>query len=164
MLGNTKGEGRTKKGWRTGTLGLTVALLLLAGMLTTACARSAPDELNPTPDFGTSTNPIDASEIWEEYQRSGAQSYANDQYRNKWALIELDGVRSGGTAGIDTVAGTRVILRTPGTINEMIFNFRFAEDTEDMERGKTPKVLCNIRGTDLTKTRIIFDHCREIKP
>ena len=138
-------------------------LLLIATTLATlACDLvTAPDELNPTPDFDSAIN---ASVIWEEYQSSATGPYANDQYKGRWAIIVLDGVRrndEGNPAGIDVVAGTRAIIRTPGSINEMVFRFRFPEDTENLERGmNSARVLCNITGTDITGSRINFDHCR----
>ena len=139
-------------------------LVLLAVVLTaTACDRlfpSAPDELDPVSDFDEVLN---ASDIWQRYQSSSTSKYANDEFKNLWANILLDGIRrndEGEPAGIDAVAGTRLIIRAPGKINTLEFHFRFREDTEDYERGQKPTVLCNIKGTDVTRTKIEFVHCR----
>ena len=134
------------------TLFLTLGACVIPGM-------KAPDELDPTPRFGTETEPVNASEIWEEYQSAGNANFANDLYKRQWAWIKIDGIRAGGT-GIDAITLTKVLLRTPGTISQMEFNFRFPEDTEDFERGDTPTVLCNIAGTDASGTKLVFHHCR----
>ena len=140
----------------------TLALTLILTLTLTACdilGGKAPDELNPTPRFGTQDAPINASEIWEEYQSSGNAAFANDLYKRQWAWIKIDGIRAGGT-GIDAITLTKVLLRTPGTISQMEFNFRFPEDTQDLERGDRPTVLCNIAGVDASGTKLVFHHCR----
>ena len=155
--------GTKPKGLRRGrTLPIVITLALTLFLALTACVIpgvKAPDELNPTPRFGTADDPVDASEIWEEYQSSGNASFANDLYKRQWAWIRIDGVRAGGT-GIDAITLTKVLLRTPGTISQMEFNFRFPEDTEDLERGDRPTVLCNIAGVDASGTKLVFHHCR----
>ena len=141
-------------------LAVTVAILLMAASLA-ACDRlspAAPDVLNPTPEW---EDPLLASVIWQEYQ--GEDTYANDQYKNRWAKIVVDGVRQtekGVGAGIDAVSGAKLILRTSGQIASMEFEFRFIEEAQDYERGARPTVLCNIKGTDLLRTKIDFIHCR----
>ena len=140
------------------------ALTAAAAILTLAagCDRfspAAPDELNPEPAFR-----VNASEIWQRYQGASTARFADDEYKNRWADIKMDGVRKtngGQPAGIDVVAGTRVLLRTPGQLQSMEFSFRFPEDTEDYRRGENwHRVVCNIKGTDLARTKIEFINCR----
>ena len=141
------------------TTGLTLILLTLALM---ACqyidTGGAPDEIDPEPRLEAL-----ASEIWQEYQADDTNRFANDSYRDQWVIVTLDGVRRderGEPAGIDAVTGTRLILRTPGNFGTMEFVFRFREDTAEYKRGDRPKVLCNVKGSDLARTKIEFIHCR----
>ena len=100
---------------------------------------------------------------YTEHQKDNTRRFANDQYKGIWANVLLDGVRrdeDGSPAGIDAVAGQTVILRTPGQIGKMEFKFRFIEQAQEPQRGDKPWVLCNISGTDLTRTAIRFAHCR----
>ena len=135
--------------------------LALGAAAMSGCALlglDAADELDPTPRIQTH-----ASAIWNEYQKDNTRRFANDQYKNIWANVLLDGVRrdqNGDPAGIDAVAGQTVILRTPGQIGKMEFKFRFIEQAQELQRGDKPWVLCNISGTDLTRTAIRFAHCR----
>ena len=138
---------------KTPALCLTLAMLLLS---LAACQTKASDRLNPTPDFNRN---IQASEIWEEFQSAANPTFVNDKYRQKWVKVKLDGVRGD---GIDAAGGTRVLLRAPGTLQTLEFNFRYADDTEDdrLDEGKKPLLLCNVRGTNLSRTTLHFDHCR----
>ena len=146
---------------------LTIALLTAATILLAlaAACRPGPDELNPEPDYGTKARPIRASAIWEEFQGAATSQYANDKYKNKWVWIRADGVRkaNNSAAGIDLVTPQSVIIRTPGGITEMEFIFRFPEDTEELgyRRGDTPKILCQVGGTDLLGNKLKFNHCRD---
>lgn len=148
------------------SLTLITILATLATMLAiTACDRlspSAPDELDPVSGFD---EVLRASDIWERYQGAGTSRYANDEFKDQWADIHLDGIRrneDGEPAGVDAVAGRILIIRAPGSINTLEFHHRFIEDTKDYKREDQEIVaLCNIKGTDLTKTKIEFIHCRK---
>ena len=152
-------QGRTG-GLRVGAA--TALLLLLATMASaTSCSllEGAPDEVDPVADFD---NALNASQIWEDYQRA-RDNFANDRYQNKWAVIILDGVRKedGAPAGVDAIAGTRLVIRTPGTISSMEFQLQFeSQASEYTEGGPTQRVLCNIAGTDLAGRKLTFMHCR----
>ena len=151
---------------RTGGLRVRAAtallLLLLATMASaTSCTLlgGTPDEVDPVPDFDSA---LTASQIWEAYQ-SASDNFANDRYRNKWAVIILDGVRkeAGTPAGVDAIAGTRLVIRTPGTISSMEFQLQFeSQASEYTEGGPTQRVLCNIAGPDLAGRKLTFVHCR----
>lgn len=135
---------------------LTTALVMLIALTALmACDRlqpSAPDQLNPEPDYDEAYT---AGEIWQEYQ---THPYANDQYLNRWLVVKLQGVKP--DRGIDYVAGKNVIIRTPGKISEMNFHYRFIEDTEDLDRGDQPYALCSVKGLNLTQNKLDFIHCR----
>ena len=141
----------------------TTMWIILAAALTAMSGCSllgldAADELDPVPSMQTT-----ASAIWDEYQSQTSRTPANDSYRGRWVNIYLDGVRrdaGGQPAGIDGVAGNRVIIRTPGQIGQMEFKYRFIEDAQQLQRGDRPYVLCNVTGTDLSCTKITFAHCR----
>ena len=66
---------------------------------------------------------------------AGNANFANDLYKRQWAWIKIDGVRAGGT-GIDAITLTKVLLRTPGTISQMEFNFGFPK-TPRISNGET---------------------------
>lgn len=148
------------------TLLIAAATLFIA--LTSACQFLAgPDELNPIPDHGSAASPIPASELWQEFQGESSAKYANDKYKNSWVWIRVDGVRTEGNkpAGIDVVTPRSLILRTPGSLKEMEFIFRFADDTKDAkyERGENRNViLCQAAGTDLFGSKLTFNHCRDV--
>ena len=58
-----------------------------------------------------------------------------------------------------------MILRTPGQIRTLEFNFRFVEDTEDYKQGDNHHtVMCNIKGTDLARTKLELIHYRGAEP
>ena len=143
---------------------LTGLMLAAAVAAMTGCSLlglDAADELDPVPSMQTT-----ASAIWDEYQSQTSRTPANDSYRGRWVNIYLDGVRrdaGGQPAGIDGVAGNRVIIRTPGQIGQMEFKFRFIEQAQELQRGDRPYVLCNVTGTDLSRTKITFAHCRPSK-
>lgn len=144
---------------------LTILTTLVIILSIAACDRlspSAPDRLNPSSDYD---NVLFASDIWQRYQSDATSRYANDEYKNRWADIYLDGIRTdadGNTTGIDARAGKVLVIRTPGKINTMEFHYRFVEDTKDYSRHQKDIIaLCNIKGTDLTRTKIEFIHCRK---
>lgn len=149
---------------RTALLASAICLTLLA----TGCQFFAgPDELNPEPDHGTAAKPIEASQLWQEFQGKSSAKYANDKYKNRWVWIKVDGVRmeNNHPAGIDVVTPRGLILRTPGNLKEMEFIFRFADDTKDAgyERGQNDaKILCQAAGADLFGSKLTFNHCRDI--
>lgn len=145
-------------GMRTMALWATLTLALAAMTGCSLLGLDAADELDPVPSMQTT-----ASAIWDEYQRETSRTPANDSYRGRWVNIYLDGVRreaGGEPAGIDGVAGNRLIIRTPGAIGQMEFKFRFIEQAQEYRRGDRPYVLCNVTGTDLSRTKITFAHCR----
>ena len=126
---------------------------------------SAPDEIEPESEFD---EVLVASALWQRYQDSRTSKYADDEFKDRWAKILVDGVRTveddNGDmvrAGIDAVAGKLLVVRTPGQIDTMEFEFRFREDTVYYERGDNQHVvLCNIKGTDIVRTKLRFVHCR----
>lgn len=142
---------------------LTLAAVLLS--LAAGCGFFAgPDELNPTPQHGIPNDPYPASFIWQEYQSETTRKFANDKYNKQWIWVNVDGVRKvdNRPAGIDVVTPQSLILRTPGSIGQMEFTFRFLNDTDhdDIAKGERPTILCQGGGTDLFGSKLLFNHCR----
>lgn len=132
--------------------GLAAAAVAALALTMTACPfTTSPDQLNPTPDFDGLT----AGEIWEEYQRS---DYAHDQYKDRWVLMKLEGVRG----GIDAIVGSSLYMRTPGHLSELQFKFRYPEDVEQYKVGDDHhSVICLVEGTNVQRTRLSFTYCRD---
>ena len=133
--------------WKPSLLTL---VLLVTAMMAAGCQQGGRNQLNPTPDFGVS-EPITASQMWEIFQaRPG--TLAADRYKDRWAVIEIDRLST-------VTADGKAIQRMPGTLQALEFRFNYPEDADEVNDGND-RVLCNIRGVNLTQTTLIFQYCR----